>query len=444
MTNVLTASNRIFLNSVVFIVLAQGVTSLALADGTAPCNVGAGVNSTECGVGSLASGLDSTAIGQGASASATESTAIGQNTFATETGTVALGTNAVASATRAHALGRNSAATVLTATAVGANAQATGLQATALGGGASSLYAARASGTNSVAIGAGSSGQEGASAVGSNSIAIGNSSSAGQSNSIAIGTSAITTESSQIVLGNSARFTMLSNNNLGLGTSSPTSALHIARIDGTARILVEDVDPTQGPRDLFEIKNNGNPEFRMTNSGNDNSWVFSAGKRFVVKNDAGDWVSRIEDTGDMEIAGILTQLSDVNAKQDIEPVDGTSVLEKLTGLQVSEWSYKDAPGNRHVGPMAQDFYAAFGLGHTDKGIATLDSSGIALAAIKALIEENTALKEQNLSMEVSVADMQQQLHEQQRQLSEQQQQNMRVEELVMRLVSNLHEQVAVN
>jgi hypothetical protein len=36
--------------------------------------------------------------------------------------------------------------------------------------------------------------------------------------------------------------------------------------------------------------------------------------------------------------------------------------------------------------MAQDFSAAFGLGSDDRSIATLDSSGVALAAIQALYE----------------------------------------------------------
>ena len=34
--------------------------------------------------------------------------------------------------------------------------------------------------------------------------------------------------------------------------------------------------------------------------------------------------------------------------------------------------------------MGQDFHAAFGLGATDKGIATVDADGVALAAIQGL------------------------------------------------------------
>ncbi|MEO8740656.1 MAG: hypothetical protein ABI537_13275, partial [Casimicrobiaceae bacterium] len=39
---------------------------------------------------------------------------------------------------------------------------------------------------------------------------------------------------------------------------------------------------------------------------------------------------------------------------------------------------------RHMGPMAQDFRAAFGLGETDTGISTVDADGVALAAIQGL------------------------------------------------------------
>jgi hypothetical protein len=41
-------------------------------------------------------------------------------------------------------------------------------------------------------------------------------------------------------------------------------------------------------------------------------------------------------------------------------------------------------GVRHVGPMAQDFYAAFGTGVDDRHITSIDEDGVALAAIKAL------------------------------------------------------------
>jgi hypothetical protein len=41
---------------------------------------------------------------------------------------------------------------------------------------------------------------------------------------------------------------------------------------------------------------------------------------------------------------------------------------------------------KHIGPMAQDFYGAFGLGDDEKYISTLDADGVALAGVQALYE----------------------------------------------------------
>ncbi len=55
---------------------------------------------------------------------------------------------------------------------------------------------------------------------------------------------------------------------------------------------------------------------------------------------------------------------------------------------MSEWSYREQGiGVRHLGPMAQDFRAAFGLGEDEKHISAVDEEGVALAAIKALQAE---------------------------------------------------------
>jgi hypothetical protein len=98
--------------------------------------------------------------------------------------------------------------------------------------------------------------------------------------------------------------------------------------------------------------------------------------------------------GNLQIDGTLTQSSDRNAKMAIEPVDSTEILAKVRAMPVAEWTYKhDAEtGIRHIGPMAQDFYAAFGTGADEKGISSLDGTGVALAAIQALSAENSELR----------------------------------------------------
>ena len=60
-----------------------------------------------------------------------------------------------------------------------------------------------------------------------------------------------------------------------------------------------------------------------------------------------------------------------------------AVLAAVAALPIERWSYKGEPV-RHLGPMAQDFAAAFGLGADDRHIFTLDAAGVALAAIQGL------------------------------------------------------------
>ena len=76
--------------------------------------------------------------------------------------------------------------------------------------------------------------------------------------------------------------------------------------------------------------------------------------------------------------------SDRNAKTNFAMVDARQVLLKVSGLPIQTWSFKDNTAIRHMGPMAQDFYAAFGLGQDDKTISTIDLDGVALASIQGL------------------------------------------------------------
>jgi hypothetical protein len=89
--------------------------------------------------------------------------------------------------------------------------------------------------------------------------------------------------------------------------------------------------------------------------------------------------------GDPDGEGSLVPDSDVSLKEAFEPADADEVLAGVEKLDVSRWSYKrDGPGVRHIGPMAQDFAAAFEVGADNKKIHAIDMNGVALAAIKAL------------------------------------------------------------
>ncbi|MGH7673244.1 MAG: tail fiber domain-containing protein [Gemmatimonadales bacterium] len=89
-------------------------------------------------------------------------------------------------------------------------------------------------------------------------------------------------------------------------------------------------------------------------------------------------------------AGAWASVSDANRKENFRELDGEGVLEKIAGMPVREWNYRaQRPSIRHLGPTAQDFYAAFGLGESETTITTIDADGVAMLAIQAL-ERRTA------------------------------------------------------
>ena len=66
-------------------------------------------------------------------------------------------------------------------------------------------------------------------------------------------------------------------------------------------------------------------------------------------------------------------------------MDVVDVLKRVAQMPVTQWRYRtEASGARHVGPMAEDFHAAFGLGEDNRAINSIDASGVALAAIQGL------------------------------------------------------------
>jgi len=85
-------------------------------------------------------------------------------------------------------------------------------------------------------------------------------------------------------------------------------------------------------------------------------------------------------------SGSWNNLSDRNAKKDLEAVDGRDILAKVEALPIYKYQYKTQDGVPHMGPVAQDFSAAFALGQDDRHINTLDADGVALAAIQGLAQ----------------------------------------------------------
>lgn len=104
-------------------------------------------------------------------------------------------------------------------------------------------------------------------------------------------------------------------------------------------------------------------------------------------------------------------ISDRALKTDFAPLNTAALLEGVARLPLASWRYRgEAPGVRHLGPMAQDFHAAFGLnGPDDQHIAVVDEGGVALAAIQALYRQNQQLRQQNAQLARQLGDVERRL-----------------------------------
>lgn len=165
---------------------------------------------------------------------------------------------------------------------------------------------------------------------------------------------------------------------VGVGTFEPEGNFHV-KVDDNAYLLPFVVENTNA------INFSG---FRLQIA--PTSWIDfnNSGGNFRINADQIPGAEfEVRPNGDAYISGVLTQGSDVNSKQDIVAVAHADVLDKVMRLPISEWSYKDSPDARHIGPMAQDFYHLFSLGETDTGITSIDTGGVALAAVQAVKRE---------------------------------------------------------
>ncbi|HEX8830353.1 MAG TPA: tail fiber domain-containing protein [Longimicrobium sp.] len=91
--------------------------------------------------------------------------------------------------------------------------------------------------------------------------------------------------------------------------------------------------------------------------------------------------------------GSWSSISDRNRKENFRALEGEPVLTRLRSVPVTTWNYKTQDRSiRHIGPTAQDLYAAFGVGESSLLINTVDIDGINLAAAKEL-DARTAAQE---------------------------------------------------
>jgi Chaperone of endosialidase len=191
-------------------------------------------------------------------------------------------------------------------------------------------------------------------------------------NSVQIGSA--TSHDVDLVVNNSPVITVKADGKIGFGTVSPAYAVELEK---TGEDAVFAADRTDGATAILSADANSVQIGSAT----------SHDVALVVNNSS---VMTLTGQGNVTLAGALSEYSDVNAKKNLALVNGNDVLKRLTGLQIMTWNYKADDANvQHMGPMAQDFYAAFGLGPDNQHIAALDANGVSLAAIQALTQVTT-------------------------------------------------------
>ncbi len=156
--------------------------------------------------------------------------------------------------------------------------------------------------------------------------------------------------------------------NTAFGSHSFAGGLRAKAIgDGTfVWADLNDFDFSAGATNSFKVRATGGVRFVLgIDPNNDGATTWSC------------WVS----AGD----GAWNCSSDRNLKENLVEVDGAEVLARLEMLPIYRWNAKGqevvVP---HVGPMAQDFRAAFGLGSSELMINGMDLDGVALAAVREL------------------------------------------------------------
>jgi hypothetical protein len=236
----------------------------------------------------------------------------------------------------------------------------------------------------------------------------------------------------------SNQFLIRAGGNVGINTTNPASELTIVQTNAGGRgaelSLVNPAASTVGNEVAINFGtdastyNADNPnaqiKTRLVNAASNASdpifstWNgFTFGERFRIQNGGNIGIGNTNPTSLLVVGSATSPAycngttwvngSDRNAKQDFTRVNADEVLARVTALPITEWQYKaDADGIKHIGPMAQDFHAAFGLnGADDKHISTVDEGGVALAAIQGLNEKLEAQRAENAELKAQLAEL---------------------------------------
>ena len=177
---------------------------------------------------------------------------------------------------------------------------------------------------------------------------------------------------------------------IGFGTATPAQALHIVDAGACFGPAIRFQDNNGQDWELeaddtsFAVSDvtNGSRPLQIEPGGPSNSLYLEASGEVGIGTSGPQ--AKLHVVGGTQLDGDLAVLSSKAAKENLVLVDAPAVLARLAELPIQEWSYRGAGGWRHLGPVAEDFHAAFSLGKNEVSINPLDMSGVALAAIQGL------------------------------------------------------------
>ena len=218
------------------------------------------------------------------------------------------------------------------------------------------------------------------------SVAMGDQTTASGGASTAIGEVTVASGRASIAMGSttnaSGKFSTAMGNLTNASGESSTAMGYRTTADGSASIAMGTFVGSGGHSGSF-IFGDASRATGIVND-DDNQFVAIADRGFKLVTSSTGGSGAVLPPG----SGTWGMLSDRHAKTAVQPVNVSEVLKKVAALPMNTWQYKTQESKyRHMGPMAQDFYAAFQLGEADTTIDTIDADGVALAAIQGLNAE---------------------------------------------------------